>query len=164
MQKRKILLLLLCSILFLSSCENPITSERKPNNFPNSKWTTKNGEISFVVGSIYLPLPNLEEPHYHGDNPEIYFFAQGEVNINGVKIDVYFQDYAGSDDICIVSKEIEELANITTEYLHPAGGEASKYVIAWINCNYKSKKRFDAVVTESKYFNIGEKFIFKRVA
>ncbi|MBR2466017.1 MAG: hypothetical protein IKB38_03695 [Clostridia bacterium] len=161
--KKIVGLLLLCSILFLSSCENPIIYERQPQRFPGSKWKTENGEISFVVEAIHLPLPQLAGTNGYGDDPNVYYFAQGEVNVNGEKIGVYFENFAGSYDVCIISKEIEELAKTTTEYLHPGGGEEAKYVIAWIDCNYKSKKRFDAVVTESKYFNVGEKFVFRRV-
>ena len=117
----------------------------------------------FVVEAIHLPLPQLAGTPGYGDDPNVYYFAQGEVNVNGEKIGVYFENFAGSYDVCIISKEIEELAKTTTEYLHPGGGEEAKYVIAWIDCNYKSKKRFDAVVTESKYFNVGEKFVFRRV-
>ena len=150
---------------FLIGCENPIISARQPLNFPGSKWETESGEISFVVESIYLPLPQLAGKHGYGDDPNIWFFAQGEVNINGEKIDVYFEDYAGSYHVYIISKnEVEEIANTTTEYLSAHRLEASGCVIAIVDCKYKSKKHFDAVVTESEYFEIGKKFIFKRVS
>ena len=148
----------------LIGCQNPIIYARLPQNFPGSKWETESGEISFVVESIYLPLPQLVGKHGYGDDPHIWFFAQGEVNIDGEKIGVYFESCPGSNDICIVSKEIEELTETTTEYPHFEGEESAKYVIAWFDCDYKSKKRFVAVVTESEYFEIGEKFFFKRVS
>ena len=157
------LLTVLISLFSLVGCEDPIELSRHPMNFKGSKWATENNEITFFVENIHVSLPKLAGTQGYGDNPYLWFFARGTIDIDGVKREVYFDEFAGSSDIDIYFVDLEELAATTTEFLYPRILESAGYFVATIECDHKSKKHFEAVVTESEYFIEGQKFIFRRV-
>ena len=87
------------------------------------------------------------------------FFAVGECNLNDTKTGIYLQSYAGTNEMQIISTDVRKFA----ENINVFKDGMDECCIAWIECDYKSKEHFDAVVTESKYFSVGEKFVFRRL-
>lgn len=159
------LLTVLISLFSLVGCEDPIELSRHPMKFPGSKWATENNEITFFVENIHVSLPKVAGTQGHGDsdNPYLWFFARGTIDIDGVKREVYFDEVAGTSNIYIFFVDLEELAATTTEFLYHQNLESAGYFVATIECDHKSKKHFEAVVTESEYLIEGQKFIFRRV-
>ena len=136
MVKINVLLVILIISVCLSSCENPIIYERRPSKFPGSKWATENNQITFFVENIHVSLPKVAGTQSWGDNPYLWFFARGTIDIDGVKREVYFSDFAGSYEILIVSTEIEKLAETSEEYLFAQDMAELECFVAWIDWYY----------------------------
>ena len=153
-----ILLLCIAMIFVMTGCPSPIDMKKIPDVFPNSTWSTENGEIQFRVTEEYVVRFSGAEPISNGSSVEVQPLQTnmfGEIKVDGNTYKFFVDSHPYCYQISLVSEDLPS----TTDDFYKTYDE---YVLVYFDVQYVSKTHFIATVTYSTIFEEGTVFDFYR--